>query len=118
VIAACEEILVIAGIVPNFIGAGFTGKRTDDGPTFYINDHRIRPSIGTTKQSLGERPERHSGVTVAAECPKKVKLSALLAAAAVAPWLLAVTGLPSTAQKSASKDEVFGVTSVRVRPST
>src|SRR5215469_14996919 len=37
---------------------------------------------------------------------KKVKLSALLAGAAIAPWLLTVTGLPSAAQ------EVFGVTSV------
>src|SRR5262247_4812431 len=45
---------------------------------------------------------------------KKVKLSALLAGAALAPWLLTVTGLPSTAQplESAAKDEVFGVTSV------
>jgi len=45
---------------------------------------------------------------------KKVKLSALLAGAAVAPWLLTVTGLPSAAQplESAAKDEVFGVTSV------
>ena len=45
---------------------------------------------------------------------KKVKLSALLAGAAIAPWLLAVTGLPSTAQplEAAAKDEVFGVTSV------
>jgi len=40
---------------------------------------------------------------------KKVKLSALLAGAAIAPW-----GLPSAAQplESAAKDEVFGVTSV------
>ena len=37
---------------------------------------------------------------------KKVKLSALLAGAAIAPWLLAMAGLPSAAQ------EVFGVTSV------
>src|SRR5262245_9152947 len=37
---------------------------------------------------------------------KKVKLSALLTGAAVAPWLLAMAGLPSAAQ------EVFGVTSV------
>ena len=45
---------------------------------------------------------------------KKVKLSALLAGAAIAPWLLTLTGLPSTAQplESAAKDEVFGVTSV------
>ena len=45
---------------------------------------------------------------------KKVKLSALLAGAAIAPWLLTVTGIPSTAQplESAAKDEVFGVTSV------
>jgi len=45
---------------------------------------------------------------------KKVKLSALLAGAALAPWLLTVAGLPSTAQplESAAKDEVFGVTSV------
>jgi hypothetical protein len=43
---------------------------------------------------------------------KKVKLSALLAGAAIAPWLLTVTGLPSTAQEAAAKDEVFGVTSV------
>src|SRR6516162_3253142 len=45
---------------------------------------------------------------------KKVKLSALLAGAAIAPWLLTVTGLPSAAQplESAAKDEVFGVTSV------
>src|SRR5262249_27099687 len=45
---------------------------------------------------------------------KKLKLSALLAGAAIAPWLLTVTGLPSTAQplESAAKDEVFGVTSV------
>src|SRR5262249_48403729 len=45
---------------------------------------------------------------------KKVKLSALLAGAAIAPWLLALTGLPSTAQplESAAKDEVFAVTSV------
>ena len=45
---------------------------------------------------------------------KKLKLSALLAGAAIAPWLLAVTGLPSTAQplESAAKDEVFDVTSV------
>ena len=44
----------------------------------------------------------------------KVKLSALLAGAAIAPWLLTVTGLPSTAQplEAAAKDEVFGVTSV------
>ena len=41
--------------------------------------------------------------------PTKVKLSALLAGAAIAPW-----GLPSAAQplESAAKDEVFGVTSV------
>jgi len=46
--------------------------------------------------------------------PTKVKLSALLAGAAIVPWLLTVTGLPSTAQplESAAKDEVFGVTSV------
>src|SRR5215472_15929015 len=46
--------------------------------------------------------------------PTKVKLSALLAGAAIAPWLLTVTGLPSTAQplEAAAKDEVFGVTSV------
>src|SRR5215813_14098052 len=37
---------------------------------------------------------------------KKVKLSALLAGAAIAPWLLTMAGLPSAAQ------EVFGVTSV------
>src|SRR5262249_27611642 len=37
---------------------------------------------------------------------KKVKLSALLAGAAIAPWLLAMAGLPSAAE------EVFGVTSV------
>jgi len=45
---------------------------------------------------------------------KKLKLSALLAGATIAPWLLTVTGLPSTAQplESAAKDEVFGVTSV------
>src|SRR5215510_2484481 len=45
---------------------------------------------------------------------KKLKLSALLAGAAIAPWLLTVAGLPSTAQplESAAKDEVFGVTSV------
>src|SRR5215471_8554770 len=45
---------------------------------------------------------------------KKVKLSALLAGAVIAPWLLTVTGLPSAAQplESAAKDEVFGVTSV------
>src|SRR5215467_3253900 len=45
---------------------------------------------------------------------KKVKLSALLAGAALAPWLLTMTGLPVTAQplESAAKDEVFGVTSV------
>jgi hypothetical protein len=45
---------------------------------------------------------------------KKLKLSALLAGAAIAPWLLTVTGLPSTAQplESAAKDEVFGVTTV------
>src|SRR5262249_31941502 len=45
---------------------------------------------------------------------KKLKLSALLAVAAIAPWLLTVTGLPSAAQplESAAKDEVFGVTSV------
>jgi hypothetical protein len=45
---------------------------------------------------------------------KKVKLSALLASAAVAPWLLALTGLPSAAQplESSATDEVFGVTSV------
>src|SRR6516165_4754563 len=45
---------------------------------------------------------------------KKVKLSALLAGAAIAPWLLTVTGLPSAAQplESSAKDEVFGVTSV------
>ena len=44
----------------------------------------------------------------------KIKLSALLAGAAIAPWLLTVTGLPSTAQplEAAAKDEVFGVTSV------
>src|ERR1700746_1452741 len=46
--------------------------------------------------------------------PTKVKLSALLVGAAIAPWLLTVTGLPSTAEplESAAKDEVFGVTSV------
>ena len=46
--------------------------------------------------------------------PTKVNLSAILAGAAIAPWLLAVTGLPSTAQplEAAAKDEVFGVTSV------
>src|SRR5262245_27937398 len=51
---------------------------------------------------------------------KKVKLSALLAGAAIAPWLLTVTGLPSTAQplESAAKDEVFGVTSVINLPTT
>src|SRR6516164_3922794 len=45
---------------------------------------------------------------------KKVKLLVLLAGAAIAPWLLTVTGIPSTAQplESAAKDEVFGVTSV------
>src|SRR6516164_9648925 len=45
---------------------------------------------------------------------KKVKLSALFAGAAIAPWLLTVTGLPSTAQplESPAKDEVFDVTSV------
>jgi hypothetical protein len=45
---------------------------------------------------------------------KKVKLSALLAGAAIAPWLVAGIGLPSLAQplESAAKDEVFGVTSV------
>src|SRR5215475_13013027 len=45
---------------------------------------------------------------------KKVKLSVILAGAAIAPWLLTVTGLPSTAQplEAAAKDEVFGVTSV------
>ena len=44
----------------------------------------------------------------------KVKLSAILVGAAIAPWLLTVTGLPSTAQplEAAAKDEVFGVTSV------
>src|SRR6516162_2565808 len=44
----------------------------------------------------------------------KIRLSALLAGAAIAPWLLTVTGLPSTAQplEAAAKDEVFGVTSV------
>ena len=44
----------------------------------------------------------------------KVKLSVILAGAAIAPWLLTVTGLPSTAQpvEAAAKDEVFGVTSV------
>src|SRR5262249_47398575 len=42
---------------------------------------------------------------------KKVKLSALLAGAAIAPWLLAMAGLPSAAQ------EVFGVTSVINLPS-
>ena len=44
----------------------------------------------------------------------KVKLSALLAGAAIAPWLLSVTGHPSIAQplEAAAKDEVFGVTSV------
>src|SRR5215472_5137700 len=44
----------------------------------------------------------------------KVKLSALLAGVAIAPWLLTVTGLPATAQplEAAAKDEVFGVTSV------
>src|SRR5262244_3388642 len=46
--------------------------------------------------------------------PTKVKLSALLAGAAIAPWLLLMTGLPVTAHplESAAKDEVFGVTSV------
>jgi hypothetical protein len=45
---------------------------------------------------------------------QKVKLSALLAGAAIAPWLVAGIGLPSVAQplESAAKDEVFGVTSV------
>src|SRR5262245_10316101 len=49
---------------------------------------------------------------------KKVKLSALLAGAALAPWLLTMTGLPVTAQplESAAKDEVFGVTSVIALP--
>jgi hypothetical protein len=42
---------------------------------------------------------------------KKVKLSALLAGVAIAPWLLAMAGLPSAAQ------EVFGVTSVINLPS-
>jgi hypothetical protein len=42
----------------------------------------------------------------------KVKLSAFLAGAAIAPWLLTVTGLSSTAQESPGKDEVYGVTSV------
>src|SRR6516164_9525755 len=44
----------------------------------------------------------------------KAKLSALLAGAAIAPWLLSVTGHPSIAQplEAAAKDEVFGVTSV------
>src|SRR5215813_2369804 len=44
----------------------------------------------------------------------KVKLSVILASAAIAPWLVTVTGLPSTAQplEAAAKDEVFGVTSV------
>jgi hypothetical protein len=51
---------------------------------------------------------------------KKLKLSALLAGATIAPWLLTVTGLPSTAQplESAAKDEVFGVTSVISLPTT
>jgi len=50
---------------------------------------------------------------------KKVKLSALLAGAAIAPWVLTVTGPPSTAQplESAAKDEVFGVTSIINVPS-
>jgi len=50
---------------------------------------------------------------------KKVKLSALLAGAVIAPWLLTVTGLPSAAQpqESSAKDEVFGVTSVINLPS-
>ena len=42
---------------------------------------------------------------------KKVKLSALLASAAIAPWLLTVTGLPSKAADPVP-EEVFGVTSV------
>src|SRR5262249_28383936 len=42
---------------------------------------------------------------------KKVKLSALLAGAAIAPLLVAMAGLPSAAQ------EVFGVTSVINLPS-
>jgi len=45
---------------------------------------------------------------------KKVKLSALFAGAAIAPWLLTMAGLPSAAQplESPAKDEVFDVTSV------
>ena len=45
---------------------------------------------------------------------KKVKLSALLAGAAIAPWLLTMAGFPLAAQplESSAKDEVFGVTSV------
>src|SRR5215468_2710610 len=52
--------------------------------------------------------------------PTKVKLSALLVGAAIAPWLLTVTGLPATAQplEAAAKDEVFGVTSVINLPGT
>jgi hypothetical protein len=41
---------------------------------------------------------------------KKLKLSALLAVAAIAPWLLTVTGLAQPLESEA-KDEVFGVTS-------
>src|SRR5215471_10124225 len=41
---------------------------------------------------------------------KKLKLSALLAGAAIAPWLLTVTGLAQPLESEA-KDEVFGVTS-------
>jgi hypothetical protein len=42
---------------------------------------------------------------------KKVKLSALLAGAAIAPWLLTVTVFPSAAENP-NTEEVFGVTSV------
>jgi hypothetical protein len=42
---------------------------------------------------------------------KNVKISALLVAAVVAPWVLTVTGLAEPLE-SAAKDEVFGVTSV------
>jgi hypothetical protein len=44
---------------------------------------------------------------------KKMKPSALIASAAIVPWLLMVTALPSAAQpKEGNGDEVFGVTSV------
>src|SRR5262247_1156727 len=66
--------MVVAGIEPDFVGASFALKLTDDRPSVEINDHRIRPSVGTTKQSLGEWPERHSVVPAAARIREREAL--------------------------------------------